>query len=193
MPETKTVPQFVNADMNIGEVVMRYPVTADIMLSYGLHCVGCHVNAFESIRQGAVGHGGMDDEEIVELVEEMNEAIAEREQLFDSDSPLVVTRRAMEKIADFANDEKDKDGMFLRVKVIAGGCSGLTYDLDWDRSANDDDTIVKTDNYDLRVDPQSLELIHGSVLDYVDGLRGSGFKIDNPNATQQCGCGHSFS
>ncbi len=193
MPEAKTVPQFVNADMNIGEVVMRYPVTAEIMLSYGLHCVGCHVNAFESIRQGALGHGGMDDEEIVELVQEMNEAIAEREQLFDSEAPLIVTRRAMEKIAEFAKDEKEKNDMFLRVKVLPGGCSGLTYDLDWDRSAKDDDAVIKTDNYDLRVDPQSLELIHGSVLDYVDGLRGSGFKIDNPNATQQCGCGQSFS
>lgn len=193
MPETKTVPQFVTADMNIGEAVMRYPVTAEIMLSYGLACVGCHVNQFESIRQGAMGHGGMDEDEVQELVQEMNEAIAERESDTDLSSPLVVTKRAHDKIAEFAKDEEDQGRIFLRVQVLPGGCSGFKYDLDWDREAKDDDTVISGGEFPIRVDPDSMEQLRGAVLDYLDGLQGSGFKIDNPNAHEKCGCGSSFS
>jgi iron-sulfur cluster assembly protein len=191
--QSNSVPQFVTADTNIGEAVMRYPVTAEVMLSYGLSCAGCHVNQFESIRQGAMGHGGMDEEEVADLVQEMNEAIAEREGARESSAGLFVTKRAHDKIAEFAADEEDREGIFLRVKVIPGGCSGFKYDLDWDREAREDDTIIEGGKHPVRVDKDSVEFLAGAVLDYIDGLHGSGFKIDNPNAAEKCGCGSSFS
>jgi iron-sulfur cluster assembly accessory protein len=187
-----TTPQFVTADMFIGDAVMRYPVTAEVMMSYGLHCVGCHVSNFETIRQGAMGHGQMDDEDIEILIQEMNEAIAKHE-VARSDETLTVTKRAVEKIGEFGDREDDTEGMFLRVKVIPGGCSGFKYDLDFDRKSSDDDTVIETDTYDIRVDSDSADFLAGSVLDYIDGLDGSGFKVDNPNSSEACGCGKSFS
>ncbi|MFT4250791.1 MAG: iron-sulfur cluster assembly accessory protein [Candidatus Woesearchaeota archaeon] len=187
-----TTPEFVNADMYIGDVVMRYPVTAQVMMSYGLHCVGCHVSNFETIRQGAMGHGQMDDEDVEILISEMNEAIAEHEVSLSSET-LTVTSRAVEKISEFASREENKEGLFLRVKVIPGGCSGFKYDLDFDTQALDDDVVLVTEGLDIRVDPDSADFLKGSVLDYLDGLDGSGFKIENPSASENCGCGKSFS
>lgn len=189
MTQSET-PQFVNADMNINDVVMRYPVAAEVMMSYGLHCVGCHVSQFESIRQGAAGHGQMDEEEVQLLVEELNEAIA-RKEVATSGETLTVTKKAVEKIREFAEQEGAAD-QFLRVKVVAGGCSGFKYDLDFADDAADDDVVVETEALDIRVDPDSAEFLKGSILDYIDGLDGSGFKVDNPNASEGCGCGKSF-
>ncbi len=64
--------QLITKEMTLGEVLIKYPSAVEIMLKYGLHCIGCHVAATESIEQGARGHG-MGDEEIDEMVEEMNE------------------------------------------------------------------------------------------------------------------------
>lgn len=171
---------------------MRYPVTAEIMMSYGLACVGCHISAFETIRQGAAGHGGMDDEDIEELVKEMNEAIAQREVAVQSDAPLVITNKAAVKISEFAADE-EQEGIFLRVAVIPGGCSGFSYHLDFEHTPKDDDVVLDANGFEVRVSADSLDFLKGAILDYVDGLSGSGFKFENPNASSKCGCEKSFS
>jgi iron-sulfur cluster assembly accessory protein len=186
-----TQPQFVNADMFIGDVVMRYPVTAQVMMSYGLHCVGCHVSSFETIRQGAMGHGQMDDEDVQILIDEMNSAISENE-VEVSDEMLTVTKSAVEKITEFGKREEEQEGIFLRVKVIPGGCSGFKYDLDFDKESQDGDVVIETESYNIHVDQESADFLKGSVLDYIDGLDGSGFKIENPTASENCGCGKSF-
>ena len=191
MTQTQS-PQFVTADMYINDVVMRYPSAAEVMLSYGLHCVGCHVSQFETIRQGAAGHGQMDEEEIALLVEEINESIA-RKEVAVSGEVLTVTKKAVEKIAEFAAAEEDQEGIFLRVKVIPGGCSGFKYDLDFAREPQEDDVVVSTDALPIRVDADSAQFLQGSILDYLDGLDGSGFKVENPNSSEACGCGKSFS
>jgi hybrid cluster-associated redox disulfide protein len=66
----------ITRDMMIGEVVREHPGTAMVMMSHGMHCVGCHVAAFETIEQGCKGHG-MDDKQIDEMVEEMNKIVEE--------------------------------------------------------------------------------------------------------------------
>lgn len=187
-----TQTQFVSADMFINDVVMRYPSAAEVMLSYGLHCVGCHVSQFETIRQGAAGHGQMDEEEVQMLVEEINESIA-RKEVAVSGETLTVTKKAVEKIAEFASQEENTQDMFLRVKVVAGGCSGFKYDLDFDHETSEEDTVIATDALDIRIDSDSAQFLQGSILDYIDGLDGSGFKVENPNASEGCGCGKSFS
>jgi len=75
-PETQ---HYITKDMMIGEVVAKYPHAALVMMQYGLHCIGCHVSAYESVEQGALGHG-MPPEIIDEMVAEMNKMIAESEQ-----------------------------------------------------------------------------------------------------------------
>ncbi len=99
---------------------------------------------------------------------------------------------AVEKVKEtMAKEGKPKGG--LRVSVVGGGCSGFQYSLGFDAAPREDDIIVEQDGVKLFVDPTSLQYVSGTMLDYVNGLHGAGFKFVNPNATRTCGCGSSFS
>ena len=74
--ETKTE-QVINKDMTIGDIVEKYPETTDIMMSFGLHCFGCHVNVYETLEQGIVSHG-MEDATLQSMLDEINAAVAKR-------------------------------------------------------------------------------------------------------------------
>lgn len=104
---------------------------------------------------------------------------------------ISVTDRAADKIREIL-DEEQKDGFGLRVGVKGGGCSGLSYSLSIDEKETDGDQIFEDKGVKLFVDPKSLLYLAGTHLDYTDGLNGSGFKFENPNATRSCGCGSSF-
>ena len=90
----------------------------------------------------------------------------------------------------------DRDGKLashgLRLKVIGGGCSGLQYQLGFDEQVTDDDNEFQAGEVRIIVDDKSAVYLAGTVLDYVDTLQESGFKIENPNAKSTCGCGQSF-
>jgi len=107
-------------------------------------------------------------------------------------APLSLTEVAVEKVKEVLAREGLPQGG-LRVAVTGGGCSGFQYQLSLDGSARDDDTVIEQDGVKLFVDPISQQYVHGTVLDYVSGLHGAGFKFVNPNATRTCGCGSSFS
>mgnify|MGYP003654611225 FL=1 len=81
----------------------------------------------------------------------------------------------------------------VRVGVKGGGCSGFTYTLNFDKSPAEGDEIFKFDNVRLFCDKKSLLYLKGITLEYTTGLQGKGFEFINPNATQTCGCGDSFS
>ncbi len=81
---------------------------------------------------------------------------------------------------------------FLRVSVKGGGCSGLSYDLDFDNKINEGDNEDEEDGIKLVIDKKSLLYLFGTELKYSDGLNGKGFQFINPNATRTCGCGESF-
>lgn len=81
----------------------------------------------------------------------------------------------------------------LRVSVTGGGCSGFQYGMALETEAREEDTVVECGNVKVFVDPQSMPLLNGVTIDFMDGLEGSGFKFENPNATNSCGCGSSFS
>ena len=80
----------------------------------------------------------------------------------------------------------------LRLSVEGGGCSGFQYQFGLAESADSDDLIAATNGIQLVIDPVSLELVAGCVVDYVESLGGAAFKVENPNATAGCGCGSSF-
>ena len=80
----------------------------------------------------------------------------------------------------------------LRVFVAGGGCSGLQYGMAFEAAARDFDTVIDQDGVKLFIDPTSMMYLAGASVDYVDGLMGAGFKIENPNAAASCGCGSSF-
>jgi len=102
-----------------------------------------------------------------------------------------VTDNAAKRIAFLATKESEPNS-FLRIEVEGGGCSGFQYKFNFDTNSQDDDFVIHQNDATVAINPMSLELVQGSVLDYVESLGASHFEIKNPNASAQCGCGNSF-
>ncbi len=105
---------------------------------------------------------------------------------------LALTDNAVKKVTSLITEEGNPE-LKLRVFVTGGGCSGFQYGFSFDEAANDDDTVIAKDGAKLLVDPLSFQYLVGSNIDYVEGLEGSRFIVNNPLATTTCGCGMSFS
>ncbi|MDB6061679.1 MAG: iron-sulfur cluster insertion protein ErpA [Verrucomicrobiaceae bacterium] len=105
---------------------------------------------------------------------------------------LQLTDRAVAKVKSLV-EEEDNAALKLRVYVTGGGCSGFQYGFSFEDEAAEDDTRVEKDGVTALVDPLSYQYLAGSEVDYQEGLEGSRFVINNPNASTTCGCGASFS
>ena len=103
-----------------------------------------------------------------------------------------LTERAAEKIRELQSTEPAGEAEVLRVAIQGGGCSGFQYGLGFDRGSQEGDLELEQFGVQVVVDPYSAPYLRGATIDFLDGLQESGFKIDNPNATSACGCGHSF-
>ena len=103
---------------------------------------------------------------------------------------LLITNNAAKKIIELS---KKKEKKMLRISVTGGGCQGFQYNLDMENKLEESDVIIKKNNATVVIDKNSLNLIKGSEIDFVEDLIGSRFKINNPKATSSCGCGTSFS
>jgi iron-sulfur cluster insertion protein len=103
-----------------------------------------------------------------------------------------LTGSAVRKVRDLV-DEEGNEALKLRVYITGGGCSGFQYGFSFDEEVAEDDTAIETDGVTLLVDPMSFQYLVGSEVDYTEGLEGSRFIVNNPNATTTCGCGVSFS
>ena len=101
-----------------------------------------------------------------------------------------ITDSAISKIQEVL---KKQDKTFFRIKVKGGGCSGFQYDFSFSSSPNNDDYLFNQDGISYLIDKPSMDFLAGSTLEYVSELSGAYFKIENPNATANCGCGTSFS
>lgn len=100
---------------------------------------------------------------------------------------------AKQKILQTATAEHvDVAGSWLRIAVVPGGCSGLTYELGWDTTVREEDRVEMVDGIRIVVDQRSAAYLHGSTLDFSDGLEGKGFHFNNPQAIRNCACGESF-
>ncbi|HUB07322.1 MAG TPA: iron-sulfur cluster assembly accessory protein [Myxococcales bacterium] len=106
--------------------------------------------------------------------------------------PVTLTPKAVEMVKK-AMVEQKLEGFTLRVGVIGGGCSGFNYDLDIVKETRPTDFVFEMEGLPVCVDPMSSQYLKGTVIDYVEGLQGAGFKFQNPNAKNTCGCGQSFS
>jgi iron-sulfur cluster assembly protein len=105
---------------------------------------------------------------------------------------ITLTDKGAEKVQEFlASQTVVQPTAGLRVGVRGGGCSGFQYALAFDEQ-RDGDTVFEDRGIRLLVDRQSIPYVRGSVIDFVDGLQGAGFKVDNPNVVAACGCGSSF-
>lgn len=115
------------------------------------------------------------------------------EQASESLPHFSLTPPAAQRVAKLLSEESDPVNTRLRVSVLGGGCSGFQYHYDFDaKPINEDDILIEQEGAIVVVDSTSLELLKGSVLDYVETLGAAAFEIKNPNATASCGCGNSF-
>jgi iron-sulfur cluster assembly protein len=105
---------------------------------------------------------------------------------------LTLTDKAVQQIKNLlARDRLNGHG--LRISIADGGCSGFSYKLDFEKEKKSDDNVLEFDDVRVYVDSNSAPYLKGTVIDFVSGLYGGGFKFSNPNATGTCGCGTSFS
>jgi iron-sulfur cluster insertion protein len=105
--------------------------------------------------------------------------------------PIEFSDAAAKKVKALVEEEENPN-LKLRVYVTGGGCSGFQYGFTFDEKVNEGDTTIDNNTVTLVVDPMSLQYLVGGKVDYTEGLEGSRFLVNNPNATTTCGCGSSF-
>ena len=106
--------------------------------------------------------------------------------------PIEFSDAAASKVKSLIAEEENP-ALKLRVYVTGGGCSGFQYGFTFDEKVNDGDMTIENQSVTLVVDPMSLQYLVGGIVDYTEGLEGSRFFVNNPNASTTCGCGSSFS
>jgi len=107
-------------------------------------------------------------------------------------TPLFFSDSAVAKVRELIEEEENPQ-LKLRVFVTGGGCSGFQYGFSFDENQDEEDTVIERDGVFLLVDPMSYQYLVGATIDYQEGLQGSQFVVQNPNASSTCGCGSSFS
>lgn len=107
-------------------------------------------------------------------------------------SIITITDKALEQIKSISQTENTDGTKGLRLAVTGGGCSGLSYKIEFS-DKKDKDNVLDFSGIKVLIDPKSVIYLKGIVLDFKDGLNGKGFVFDNPNAKNTCGCGESFS
>ena len=106
---------------------------------------------------------------------------------------LHITDKARDRVQTLMQQDGRDNSYFVRVSVETGGCSGMSYRMDFDNALRPDDEVVDDNGMKLVTDPRSVLYLFGTTLDFSDGLNGKGFHFVNPNAARTCGCGESFS
>lgn len=107
---------------------------------------------------------------------------------------IKVSETAKKKVVEIMSEEGfDYKKHYIRVSVKSGGCSGLSYDLKFDKEQVEDDKVFEDNGVRIIVDKKSFLYLIGTTLEYSGGLNGAGFVFNNPNANRTCGCGESFS
>lgn len=105
---------------------------------------------------------------------------------------IYVAESAKDKISEIRSAEKLTDEFFVRVSVVSGGCSGLSYKLDFDNQPKPNDQVFEHNGVKVVTDLKSFLYLFDTTLEFSGGLNGKGFYFNNPNATRTCGCGESF-
>ncbi len=107
---------------------------------------------------------------------------------------IYVSEKAKEQVRKLMSEQgvSEQEGYFLRVSVVGGGCSGLSYKMDFDKENKEMDQVFDNEGLKVVTDLKSYLYLINTTLDFSDGLNGKGFHFSNPNATRSCGCGESF-
>jgi len=179
----------IDPKMTISQILGMFPHHAQRLsqeiTNAGLHCIGCNAANWETLEVGMLGHGKSHDQ-IEELVRRLNALLNEQ---IDT-STISLTAEAAKMFLHFAK-ESGKAGYALRFGEQMAGCNGFEYLLDFSEKANPDDEIFLSQGIEIHVQKSLLGRLKGCLIDYVNGLRDSGFKVVNPNVSSACGCGSS--
>jgi iron-sulfur cluster assembly protein len=108
------------------------------------------------------------------------------------DNAIHVTDKAKERVKGLMQESGSDENYFLRVSVVGGGCSGLSYKMDFDKELKPADQVFEDNGVKVVTDLKSFLYLVNTVLDFSDGLNGKGFHFNNPNASRTCACGESF-
>lgn len=190
--------QLVTRSSRIGDIPMINPSKSQlinqILNEFGIHCTSCGAASFETLEMGVLGHG-FSEKDLDKLISDLNKAIAESGEVKvvkENDFKLTLSSFAIKKIKEAISSQGKKPNTILRVSVLAGGCSGFLYDMQFIDKPSKEDLNFKQDNVNIAVDRKSMEMLNGIEIDYIDTLNESGFKFKNPNSSGDCGCGKSF-
>jgi iron-sulfur cluster assembly protein len=185
----------VHKNMMINDVVGLFPEAAEVMTSYGLHCVGCGASGFETLEEGFLGHG-FEQRDFEDMLDELNEyALGYEEHGEDfkkevADKPelaVSLTEKAAKKFRAIAEME-GKAGMALRVDAAKQGCCDMGYALNFESDVKDSDVQFGSFGVEIVVSPASFRLVKGAKIDFEERKDEEGFKVHNPNE-KECGCG----
>lgn len=189
--ETQIEKQLIRNETTIGEIMLKYPQLADTMAMHGMAMSGCGTPYQENIKAAATNV--MNEDDYGRMMEELNIAAAKIESERPKERPTTfeVTGAAVDKVKELMK-KQGVDGFNLRVDVKPGGCAGYSYEFSLDDEVKTDDIAVEKNGMKVIVNATSAEALKGSVIDYVESLNKSGFKVDNPNAHAVCSCGSSF-
>lgn len=152
----------------------------------GLHCVGCSAATWETLEAGMMGHGKTNDD-IEHMLTRLNALLEEEDANPDT---ITITPNGAAKFIEYAAAE-NKQGWGIRFAEEMAGCSGFEYTLDFSKNSQPDDEVYVSQGIEIHIKKALAPRLLGCVIDYVDGIRGSGFKITNPNVRSSCGCGSS--
>jgi iron-sulfur cluster assembly protein len=187
--QQEQAPTTITRQMTIEDILGMFPYKAQRLsqeiTNAGLHCVGCHAAVWETLEGGMLTHGKT-DAQINELVNRLNALLQEK---INTDS-IEITPRGAAKFLEILFDE-GKPGWGMRFSEEMAGCNGFEYVLDFSEKSEADDQIFNSNGIEIHVKKGMVPRLLGSEIDYVEGLRGSGFKISNPNVSSSCGCGSS--
>ena len=190
----------IKPEMYVAEILADHPEKArlisEVLTEFGINCAGCGAAAYETLEQGVLGHG-FSKSDLDKLVVNLNKVVSGHIAPKIAHKPVIefsftITPRAASKIKAIMESE-DKKGYTLHIRVLAGGCSGYSYDLEFVKKPSASTFKITQDGLSVEVDQESLDLLKGTTLDFVDTLKESGFKFSNPNVSKECGCGKSFS
>lgn len=181
----------ITADTTIGEIMLRYPQLADVLSNYGLKMTGCGTPYQDTIKAAAAT--AVNEGNFGEMLNEINTAAAKIDSERPKERPqkIEITSNAAEKVKELMK-KQGVSGFNLRVEVKPGGCAGYSYEFALDDEQKEGDISIEKNGLKVVIDKASAEALKGAVIDYVETLNRSGFKVDNPNAHAVCSCGSSF-
>jgi hybrid cluster-associated redox disulfide protein len=171
--------------MTIGTIIEKYPQTTDVLLGYGLQCVGCSVNPFETLEQGALGHG-MEEDTLQSLLDEVNLVVTKKAPFEMNPDGITLSPNALDTLESMMSAD-DKEGFGLKVQATKTD-GGLDYYLDIVAEPEEEEEVKEWQGMKYFISKESQKLMAPSVIDYVAMPSGEGFKIIALQDEERCPC-----